>query len=100
MTCGKDMRSAVGEPTEERTDQVDDPGKNGDPVQLTKARPTTLPARCVVGKTVNAVGARTNAKKMSPPIQTTSDSSMRKRRKDMTKELYPHGVSENWQLAH
>src|SRR5580700_2289138 len=55
---------------------------------LPRARPTTLPARWVVGRTVNAVGARTNAKKMSPPIQTTRDNSMRKRRKDMRRELY------------
>src|SRR5207248_984814 len=46
--------------------------------------PTTLPARCVLGRTWNAVGASTNAKKIKPPIQTTSDSSIRKRRKDMT----------------
>src|SRR5208282_5341877 len=36
-----------------------------------------------VGKTENAVGASTKAKKMSPPIQQTSDSSMRNRRKDI-----------------
>src|ERR1022692_2068941 len=48
-----------------------------------KARPTTLPARWDVGKTENAVGARTKAKKRRPPIHTTSDSNMRKRRKDI-----------------
>src|SRR5579864_7675773 len=53
---------------------------------LPSARPTTLPARCVVGKTENAVGARPKAKKMSPPIQQTSDSSIKNRRKDMTED--------------
>src|ERR1700733_7022920 len=55
---------------------------------LPRARPTTLPARWVVGRTENAVGARTNAKKIRPPIQRMSESSIRNRRKDMTEALY------------
>jgi hypothetical protein len=31
-----------------------------------------------------AIGASTNARKIMPPIQTTSDKSMRKRRNDMS----------------
>jgi hypothetical protein len=49
-----------------------------------------FPARWVVGKTEKAVGASTKAKKISPPIQHTSDSSMRKRRKD---------IAENYMLT-
>jgi hypothetical protein len=33
------------------------------------------------------VGASTKAKKINPPIQTTSDNTITKRRKDMTGEL-------------
>src|ERR1700693_3861904 len=56
---------------------------------LLSARPTIFPARCVLGRTpgANTVGARTNAKKIKPPIQATSESSMRKRRTDITSRI-------------
>ena len=50
---------------------------------MPKLRLTTLPASCRVGKTAKTVGASTNAKKISPPIQITSDNSIRYRRKDI-----------------
>jgi len=40
-------------------------------------RPTIVPAKCRLGKTEKAVGARTKAKKTSPPSQTIRDKSMR-----------------------
>lgn len=36
-----------------------------------------------MGKTENAVGARTKAKKINPPIQAASERKIRKRRTDM-----------------
>src|ERR1051326_5406217 len=42
-------------------------------------RCTTAPASSRDGKMENNAGATTNEKKMMPPIQTTSDNSMRKR---------------------
>jgi hypothetical protein len=46
---------------------------------------------------VNAVGASTNAKKISPPIQQISDKNMRKRRKDIAENyiLTPRRDLEN-----
>src|SRR6266850_7500285 len=48
-------------------------------------RPTISPARCRMGSSPgeNTVGATTNAKKIRPPSQTTSASSIRKRRNAM-----------------
>src|SRR5579862_8660733 len=63
---------------------------------LPSARPTTLPARCVLGKTWKAVGASTKAKKINPPIQTTSDKTMTKRRKDMTENYSLRGQRKSF----
>ena len=51
--------------------------------RIPRLRLTTLPASCRVGSTAKTVGARTKAKKMRPPIQTTSDSSIRYRTRDI-----------------
>src|ERR1700674_2023191 len=50
-------------------------------------RPTIDPAIWRDGRSPGekTVGASTNAKKINPPSQTTSDKSMRKRRNDMSK---------------
>src|SRR5271165_2306148 len=45
--------------------------------RIPRLRLTTLPANCLVGRTAKTVGASTNEKKMSPPTQITSDSSIR-----------------------
>ena len=66
---------------------------------LLNALRTTLPARCVLGKTENAVGARTKAKKIRPPIQATSDSSIRKRRKDMQQIIVTSSLNR-WSHGH
>ena len=42
-----------------------------------KDRPTNDPARWRLGNTEKAVGARTNAKKISPPSQMIKDKNMR-----------------------
>src|SRR5262249_28848123 len=47
---------------------------------------TTSPAKRVVGSSMKSVGASTKAKKMIPPIQTISASSMRNLRNDMAQE--------------
>jgi hypothetical protein len=52
-----------------------------------------------VGKTENAVGASTKAKKISPPIQQTSDSSMRNRRKDIAENYMLRIQTGNWQAT-
>src|SRR5271157_3115157 len=51
--------------------------------RIPKLRLTTLPANCRVGRTAKTVGASTKAKKMSPPIHTTSDSSIKYLTKDI-----------------
>ncbi len=66
---------------------------------LLNAVRTTFPARCVFGKTENAVGARTKAKKINPPIQATSDSSIRKRRKDM-QQIIVATSRKRWSHGH
>src|SRR5437588_787067 len=48
---------------------------------------TISPIRWRVGRTENTVGATTKAKKMIPPSQTTSESSMKKRRTDIGRPL-------------
>jgi len=48
---------------------------------------TTSPASFVVGRTLNRVGASTNAKKVMPPIQTISASSISNLRNHMSKEV-------------
>src|SRR5437899_3677585 len=53
------------------------PEANPSQCSLVRATLTTSPANLVVGRTLNTVGERTNAKKMIPPIQTISASSMR-----------------------
>src|SRR5271166_6982317 len=55
------------------------------PIQcmMLRLRLTTLPANCRVGSTAKTVGASTKEKKMSPPTQITSDSSIRYRMNDI-----------------
>src|SRR5215472_14071687 len=65
------------------------------PIQcrIPRLRLTTLPASCRVGRILGlkTVGASTKAKKMSPPIQITSDNNMTNRTKDMAAS--EHGLS-------
>src|SRR5271157_6354630 len=51
--------------------------------KIPRLRLTTLPASWRVGRTEKTVGASTKAKKMSPPIHTTSDSSIKYLTKDI-----------------
>src|SRR5208283_1709210 len=45
--------------------------------RIPRLRLTTLPANCRVGSTTKTVGASTKEKKIRPPIQTTSDTSIK-----------------------
>ena len=70
--------------------------------RMARLRLTTFPANWRVGRMLglNTVGARTKAKKMSPPIHTTSDNSMRKRRIDMMTSGEPSIVNGRSLRAH
>jgi hypothetical protein len=88
VSHGEDMRSAVCEAiVKQRTSQKYQRGNNANPMKFAESAANKVSGEMCVGQNLKRCCARTNAKKISPPIQAISDSSMRQRRKDIARGL-------------